>query len=1043
MSEALPDEGEADPRWVAAMRHAFAPAPPPRAAPTVERTSAAEIALIPRQNKAFEPRGEIARGGMGVVMLAFDPELGREVALKILREDLSASPTAVRRFLEEAQISGQLQHPCIVPVYEVGRLLDTRPYFAMKLVRGHTLATLLETKAKRAEERVELLGVFLSVAQAIAYAHSRGVIHRDLKPANVMVGDFGEVQVFDWGLAKVLGARHELDEDVVRVADDDPLRSLPGTVAGTPAYMAPEQARGDVHALDERCDVFALGGILCHVLTGEPPYRGSKASSIEHAAQARLEPALERLRAAEADPELVALATECLAPDPERRPRTASAVAERLHTYLASVEERAHRAQIEAAEARVKAQGERRSRRLTVALATSVLGAATIVLGGWAWVSSEREQRARAADERLALSLEEARTAIANEAWSEALVTIDAARSIAAGSGPSERNAGEALRWLEQLEQHARHEIEARNFRRETEELLGALDGVREPMGLSREYSPARTHADYAASFARIGLDPATADPAAALEALRARQADGALASALDEWSGVCVRLADGDIKRSERESWLQRAARLSSLASALDPDPQRDRMRAAILRSDVSELVRMGEAEDVESWPSESQLLLGNFLGAFGQSQHAIRALEAGQRAHRDDFTFLYNLGCALSLTMPRRWSEATRYLTAALALRPDSVQVRRRLIDIFSYWDADWCALEPLAAEILERLPGDGEALQILGDVRFWRREFRAAIEFYEQAALDPRNEYFARRSIAAAAKSAGDFAREVRERERCLELRAFDPWTRSELVRARRDAGEPVTDADVRAALAKTELDLGVDGNALENLADTYRAEGDLASALRALVASRCSFDHPSVYEGLSVVTRLRGDLVDALEQARLGMANDATFLPNRLEELRCLALLGREAELALPLEALVAWTPQNDVDRLAYVEFLGFDAPELALRPERAAECARDLVRRFPKAPRILCLQGMCDVQRGAWSEARTALERALALDRDNDPDVRLYLARALSEQGELEGAREQLTAALSLASEQRLRSVPHRARQLDALAQLLR
>ena len=1035
MSEPAGDEGEGDPRWMAAMRHAFAPASQAR--------MDADVSSIPRGKKAFEPRGEVARGGMGVVLRAFDPELAREVALKVLREDLSASPTAARRFLAEARISGQLQHPGIVAVYELGRMLDGRPYFAMKLVRGHTLAALLDSKTGRTEKRAELLGVFLAISQAIAYAHSRGVIHRDLKPANVMVGDFGEVQVFDWGLAKLLTERHEQDGDPVRTGDEDPLRSIAGTVAGTPAYMAPEQARGELAALDERCDVFALGGILCHVLTGEPPYRGSRASSIEHAAQARLEPALERLHASDADSELVALAIDCLAPEVERRPRTARVVAERLQAHLASVEERAQRAQIEAAEERVKADGERRSRKLTVALATSVLGATTILLGGWLWVRSERDQRERAADARLEVALEEARTAVADELWSEALVTIDAARALAVATGPSERNAEDALVLLGQLEGRARRELEAQRFRRETGELLGALDGVREPMGLTREYSPTRTHADYIASFARIGLDPSMAEPATALAELGARQANGALASALDEWSGVCVRLADGDIEHSERETWLQRAARLSSLASALDPDPQRDRMRAAILRNDISELVRMGESEEVDAWPSDSQLLLGNFLGAFGQSQHAVRALESGLRAHRDDFTFLYNLGCALSLTMPRRWSESTRYLTAALALRPDSVQVRRRLIDIFSYWDADWRALEPLAAEILERIPGDGEALRILGDVHVWRREYRAGIEFYEQAALDPHDEYFARRALAEAARESGDFAREVRERERCLELVAFDPRMRGELVRARRAAGEPISAADVRAALAKAEVDLGVDGNALEMLGHTCRLEGDLESAARLLEASRCAFDHPSVYEGLAVVARLRGDLAGALEHARAGIANDATYLPGRLEELRCLALLGREAELALPLEALVAWTPQNDIDRVAYIEFLGFDAPQPALRPERAAECARDLVRRFPKAPRILCMHGMCEVQRGAWSEARAELEKALALDRDDDPDVRLYLARALGELGELDGAREKLSAALSLTSEERLRSVPHRARQLDALARTLR
>src|SRR5262249_35717626 len=150
----------------------------------------------------YQLSGEIARGGMGAVLRGRDVDLGRDLAVKVLLERYAQRPDIVHRFVEEAQIGGQLQHPGVVPVYDVGRFGD-RPFFTMKLVKGRTLATILRERADASVDRPRLLGIALQVAQTLAYAHSRGVIHRDLKPANIMVGAFGEVQVMDWGLAKV------------------------------------------------------------------------------------------------------------------------------------------------------------------------------------------------------------------------------------------------------------------------------------------------------------------------------------------------------------------------------------------------------------------------------------------------------------------------------------------------------------------------------------------------------------------------------------------------------------------------------------------------------------------------------------------------------------------------------------------------------------------------------------------------------------------------------------------------------------------------
>jgi tetratricopeptide (TPR) repeat protein len=344
--------------------------------------------------------GEIARGGMGAVFRGRDPDLGRDVALKVLREDLGSHPSLIRRFVEEAQIGGQLQHPGIVPVYELGTLADHRPFFAMKLVQGDTLARLLAVRAGPESDLPRFVAIFESICQAVAYAHTRGVIHRDLKPANVMVGHFGEVQVMDWGLAKVVGRTADRDDlakpTITATASDRPTivatwrrdedsddaaaLSRPGWAPGTPPYMAPEQARGESSRVDERADVFALGSILCEILTGQPAFTGRLPGDIRRkAADALLDDAHTRLATSAADAELVALARDCLAAEPENRPIHASAVALRVRAHLAGVQDRLRDADLARVAAVARAAHERRNRQWQLGLAATVIG--FVILG--------------------------------------------------------------------------------------------------------------------------------------------------------------------------------------------------------------------------------------------------------------------------------------------------------------------------------------------------------------------------------------------------------------------------------------------------------------------------------------------------------------------------------------------------------------------------------------------------------------------------------------------------------------------------------------
>ena len=232
----------------------------------------------------------------------------------------------------------------------------------------------------------------------MAYAHARGVIHRDLKPSNVMVGTFGEVQVMDWGLAKVLPRGdaadrtpqdlHETDVMTVRSGSGTDA-SRAGSILGTPSYMAPEQARGELDQVDERADVFGLGAILCEILTGKPPFGGETRDKVrENAAQGALADTFHRLDTSDADSELISLARDCLAADRQQRPRDAGIVSARITAYLSGVQDRLRKAELARVEAQARAEEERKRRRITVALAASVLLTAGVVGGGWTYLAT-------------------------------------------------------------------------------------------------------------------------------------------------------------------------------------------------------------------------------------------------------------------------------------------------------------------------------------------------------------------------------------------------------------------------------------------------------------------------------------------------------------------------------------------------------------------------------------------------------------------------------------------------------------------------------
>jgi tetratricopeptide (TPR) repeat protein len=711
---------------------------------------------------------EIARGGMGIVYRATDTAFGREVAIKVLQDRFGPESGAAERFATEARITAHLQHPGIPPVHDLGTLPDGRPFLAMKYVKGVTLAAMLEGRPNPAHNRGLFVSAFERVCQTVAFAHAHGVIHRDLKPSNVMVGAFGEVQVMDWGLAKVIGTpdRQTPPGPGARARTGVPLSPDPdgtftriGSVLGTPAYLPPEQARGAVDMIDRRSDVFGLGAILAVILTGYPPFHGGGDETVRmRAARGEVRACFARLDACGADPKLVALCKRCLAPFQADRPADADVVARAAVELRQATDDRARRAEFD----RVKAEGERataearaeeeaKTRRVaeekadeqrkrrrtqqTLALAVALLVSGA---GAFAWWRNDQANERQLADERAGAErrrldadrklADERAEAEANFKAEQARHGIDSALALAARLRNQYRFA-DAERALKQAAELAAGGAPERRqqVERATIDLafVVRLDAVRYRRWIAdRRRVDLKASAErYRAAFADYGLDPTALAPADAAARIAASDVRAELVAAVDDWAAY------------EFGSPLQ--PRLLEVARLADPGPWTDRFRTPAVRVNPAAL-RALAADAERDRPAAAAIGTLAVLMA-GRGLDPVPLLTAAHLAHPNDFELAFSLGNWLHAANPTGERHFGPY-GAALALRPESAAVWCNLGNaLLDRGDVDSAvtaykraiAVEPKLAEAHNNL---GNALSARGDRAGAIAAYKTALE------LDP---------------------------------------------------------------------------------------------------------------------------------------------------------------------------------------------------------------------------------------------------------------------------------------------------------------
>lgn len=623
---------------------------------------ATETALEP--TPAMIGRYEIVRvlgeGGMGVVYEAMQESPRRTVAVKVIQPGL-LSPSVLRRFAREAQILGLLHHPGIASVYEASVTENGEPFFAMELVRGIPMDDYARNRDLDPEG---CLGLMARVCDAVQHAHDHGVVHRDLKPSNILVDERGQPRVLDFGVARWL------DDDSRSTAS----RTQRGHLVGTPLYMSPEQAMADPN-LDRRSDVYTLGVLLFELLAGRLPYPIEDLSPpkaflvIQVREPTRLGTLDRRFRG-----DIETIVGKALEKEPGRRYPSAADFAADIRSVL-------RHEPIKARPPTALYRLARLTRRHKTLVGTSAVLLGMLLVAGAiaAWQAvrlahAERDrvlQRARRSQEvqdslaRAAVLREQARSSSGDLGpWTEVRAMAHRAEALAE-SGPVEGDlADRVTRLLAELddEEKDRH-------------LIARLEGipllqsdVDEKLDL---FAEERALPEYREAFAEYGLRPAATGPAEAADLIQRRPsaARAAAIESLNHWLELARE------KKAEEVPWLE------NVLSAADPVEWRQRLREAQARKDLEALRGLARDGDIALQRPQTVLLLYRALRASGEREESLRLIRRARDIYSGDFWINQRLGMALQTSQPPRLEEAIRFLTAAVAVRPDSPGARLNL--------------------------------------------------------------------------------------------------------------------------------------------------------------------------------------------------------------------------------------------------------------------------------------------------------------------------------------------------------------------------
>ncbi len=730
---------------------------------------------------------------MGVVYKGFDTQLQREVAIKVL-QSASPTPRTTAHLLEEAKILASLGHSAIVPVHDVGKLVDERPFLVMSFIHGKTLAKELAKRKAPRHDDPRFLQFFETICRAIAKAHAQkpAIVHRDLKPSNIMVTPDNEAFVLDWGIARKLDERKsavssqsssgvQTEAGPAKRMPSDLAPTNPGDAKGTPGFMAPEQARGESSSIGPAADVFALGGLLCMILTNRPPYPpDAKPDEIE----GKLRETYQHLKGGTADKELVELAQKCLQPEWKDRPLNASAVLTGLTTARQKIQARLRKAAEEH-----KHRWIRRSRAAAVVVAI-------MLAGGGAWyLQNEYTRQLHVTEEAVIPALAKAEQ-LHNQAslrpmgsskeidaalviWQQASDALRLAEA-ALQTGIADNRLGQQVKDLGSriAEARARGDLQRiQVLRRET--LFLDLDDARMSMANFNELpvhfvDANRLHFDYtgaaakyAAAFAKFGLNIQPHQREMLAKKIREQEpaVRDALIVGLDHWI-YCAWMTPlrGD---------------LLAIVTAADQDTWRHAYRQATVEGDALRLVQLNRESRLTKQSAVNLDLLALALYQVDQGKETLDLLRWAREVYPTDFWIAMNLGdyLALSKTVaPEELEERIGCYRVAVALRPDSSAAHFNLgVALATQKRLDLAAVEFKTTIALN--PNIASAHINLGKILHDTGQLDAAIiEFKKAVDLNPKMA-LARAELGIALHHNMQFGDAISELEKAIGLNPKD--------------------------------------------------------------------------------------------------------------------------------------------------------------------------------------------------------------------------------------------------------------------------